>query len=67
MDFSYANVRYASNGSKFFEWVISLWVGVVVPLMALHIGHHLALLSPISNSNLMQTSQQYHNSKHAGN
>ncbi len=41
------------NGGRLLEWLVTLWVGVALPLMALHLGQHLALLSPRHNEVLL--------------
>jgi len=36
-------------GGYFFGWLLCLWIGVAVPMSALHVGQHLASLSPKNN------------------
>lgn len=39
----------ATKGAFVWQWMFYLWSGVVVPLCALRMGQHLALLSPFKN------------------
>eukprot|EP01041_Mallomonas_annulata_P000870 gene870-1694_t len=48
-DVSSTNAFSSYNGGRMLEWLVSLWIGVALPLMALHLGQHLATLSPYSN------------------
>ena len=41
-DMSYQSLGRTYNGGSFFDWIIALWVGFVLPLAALHGGMHLA-------------------------
>mmetsp|Transcript_32993 Transcript_32993/g.33601 ORF Transcript_32993/g.33601 Transcript_32993/m.33601 type:complete len:722 (+) Transcript_32993:270-2435(+) len=53
-----SSISFATtNGGRFIEWIVSLWIGVALPLMALHLGHHLSLLSPLSNDKLCECHQ----------
>ena len=37
-DFSWGNNIGSYNGGRFFEWIVCMWSGVVIPLSALHFG-----------------------------
>jgi fluoride ion exporter CrcB/FEX len=51
-DMTYGNIMGSYNGGRFFEFLICLWTGVAIPLAALRLGQHLALLSSRSDENL---------------
>jgi fluoride ion exporter CrcB/FEX len=50
LDTSWGNSMGAYNGARVFEWLICMWVGIALPLSALHLGQHVALLSPRCNA-----------------
>jgi CrcB protein len=52
LDTSWGNSMGAYNGARVFEWLICMWVGIALPLSALHLGQHVALLSPRCNAKL---------------
>eukprot|EP01031_Cornospumella_fuschlensis_P034335 gene34335-41562_t len=41
-DLSWGNAGGSYNGGRFFEWLVSMWVGVAVPLAALRLGKDLS-------------------------
>lgn len=43
-DFSWGNLMGTYTGGRFFEWSVCLWIGVALPLMALHLGYFVAEL-----------------------
>lgn len=43
-DFSWGNLMGTYNGGRFLEWSVCLWIGVALPLMALHLGYFVAEL-----------------------
>ena len=43
-DFSWGNIFGTYNGGRFLEWAVCLWIGVALPLMALHLGYFAAEL-----------------------
>jgi fluoride ion exporter CrcB/FEX len=52
------DAKSALTGSRFIEWIVSLWIGVVLPLSALHVGHQLATLSPFCDANLAKMNHE---------
>jgi CrcB protein len=48
-DSDYTDVRGAYNGARFNEWLMSLWIGVGMSLLALRVGQNIADLTPICN------------------
>lgn len=50
LDSSWGNSMGSYNGARIFEWLICMWVGIALPISALHLGHHIALLSKKSNA-----------------
>lgn len=49
LDTSWGNSMGSHNGARIFEWLVCMWVGIALPLSALHLGQHMALFSPKSN------------------
>ena len=41
-DISWGNIMGTYNGARMLEWGVCLWIGVALPLMALHFGIYLA-------------------------
>jgi hypothetical protein len=48
-DLSYGNDIGSYNGGRFFEWIVSMLIGTVVPLASLRLGQDLAKLSSKNN------------------
>jgi fluoride ion exporter CrcB/FEX len=38
MDLSWGNAIGSYNGGRIFEWLVSLWIGVAIPISALRLG-----------------------------
>lgn len=63
-DLTYTDLRGSYNGARFNEWVVSLLIGVGMPLLALRVGQHIAeLLSPLTNARLVALEAEEDSSK----
>lgn len=51
-DFSRTNLYSSYNAGRLLEWMVSLWVGVVLPLSALRTGKYIATLSNYNNEKI---------------
>ena len=45
-------------GGRFFEWLLSLWIGIVVPLSALRIGFEISAYSKYRNELMLQFAKE---------
>jgi fluoride ion exporter CrcB/FEX len=50
-DLSWGNDIGSYNGGRFFEWLVSLWVGVALPISALRFGIHCGSTGSQSDEN----------------
>ena len=45
-----SSTAYSSNGGRIFDWLLQLWIGFALPLMALRAGQHIAVAIKCSYS-----------------